>query len=119
MYTPREPHDRYDYKRGITYRTEGRRTFINWSPQMLYWLRRYFATTLNDELAGQLGVSKRTMLRKAAELNLTKDKKWLTDVWNERRLMAHASAKRKGYPGCFKPGCKVGEKYWFKKKEQL
>lgn len=79
-------------------------TRIFWSPTMLDYLRRNFATTLNEELAEWLGVSQRTMLRKARELGLEKDAKWLREIWEERRRMALAANKRKGYPGCFRKG---------------
>jgi len=79
-------------------------TRIFWNTEMLDYLRRHFPTTLNDELAGCLGVSPRTMIRKARELGLEKDPKWLAEVWEERRKMAHVIAKKKGYPGGFKKG---------------
>lgn len=71
---------------------------------MTDFLKVNFARTLNEDLAGCLGVSPRTVIRKARELGFTKDKSWLAGIWNERRLMAHAEAKRKGYPGSFKKG---------------
>ena len=77
---------------------------IHWSAQMLDYLRRHFATTMNDELAGCLGVSPRTMIRKARELGLEKDPAWLRDVWEERRRWAHIESRRKGYPGTFRKG---------------
>lgn len=77
---------------------------IYWSTSMLDYLRRHYPTTLNEELAGCLGVSQRTMIRKARELGLEKDPEWLSEVWEERRKMAHIIAKKKGYPGGFKKG---------------
>lgn len=94
--------------------TNGHSTTIFWSPDMISTIRRYFATTFNDELAGILGVSPRTMLRKARELGLQKDKFWLLNVWNERRKWANSSSRRKGYPGAFKPGNEIGKEYRFK-----
>ena len=85
---------------------------------MLSLIRREFPTTLNEELAGMLGVSLRTMLRKAKELGLTKDKQWLAKIWDERRAWALAAARRKGYPGCFKPGNEIGKEYRFKPKNK-
>ena len=38
---------------------------IYWSTSMLDYLRKHYPTTLNEELAGCLGVSQRTMIRKA------------------------------------------------------
>lgn len=77
---------------------------IYWSTSMLDYLRKHYPTTLNEELAGCLGVSQRTMIRKARELGLEKDPEWLAAVWDERRQLAHVISKRKGYPGGFKKG---------------
>jgi hypothetical protein len=78
---------------GVFYDPETRRLYehrgygrsIHWSQQMLDDLRRLYPTTLNDVLAGFLGVSPRTMIRKARSLGLQKDPTWLLSVWNERR----------------------------------
>ena len=77
---------------------------IYWSTSMLDYLRKHYPTTLNEELAGCLGVSQRTMIRKARELGLEKDPEWLAAVWDERRKLVHVISKRKGYPGGFKKG---------------
>ena len=106
-------------------------TRIFWNTSMLDYLRRHFPTTLNEELAECLGVSPRTMIRKARELGLEKDPKWLADVWEERRQLAHIISKRKGYPGGFqkgqranpagefKPGRKPSDEELAKKSEQM
>ena len=85
---------------------KGRSTSIYWDGNMLAMLRRYFPNTLNDELAEILGVSKRTMIRKARELGLEKDPHWLKGVWDDLRIKAHSASKEKGYPGAFKKGRK-------------
>lgn len=95
---------------------KGTSTRIFWSPSMIAYLRRHYSTTKNEELAEELGISSRTIIRKARELNLWKDKDWLSGIWDEHRIMARAESKRKGYPGAFKPGCTAGKKYWFKRK---
>jgi len=71
---------------------------------MLDYLRQHFATTLNEELASCIGVSQRTMSRKARELGLKKNPEFLDAVLGEHRKMAHVAHKRKGYPGSFKKG---------------
>lgn len=109
---------RYSPKKGRLMEIDGRARRIYWSGDMLSLLRREFPTTINEELAGMLGVSLRTIIRKARELGLTKDPKWLADVWNERRFWANAVAKKKGYPGCFQPGNQIGKEHRFKKKEE-
>ena len=83
---------------------EGYATRIFWNTAMLDYLRRHYPTTLNEELAGCLGVSLRTLVRKARELGLVKDPAWLTAVWNERLYLANAAYRRKGNPGGFKKG---------------
>lgn len=89
---------------GRIYEHRGYSRRLFWSPQMIHELRTMYPTTLNDELAGLLGVSVRTMIRKARELGIEKDQRWLSEVWEERRLMAHAASKCLGYPGGFQKG---------------
>lgn len=79
-------------------------TRIFWNQQMLDILKRNYATMLNEELAGLLGVSQRTVIRKAREFGLSKDKRWLDGIWHERRLMAIASTKINGNAGCIRIG---------------
>lgn len=79
-------------------------TRIFWSKQMLDDLSRLYPITLNDELAGYLGVSPRTMIRKARELGIYKDPDWLNNIFNQRRKWAQMAARRKGYPGGFRKG---------------
>ena len=109
----------HDPKTGRTWQHEGYATRIYWSTAMLDYLRRHFPTTLNDELAECLGVSPRTMIRKARELGLEKDPVWLRQVWEERRMMAHVVSRRKGYPGGFEKGRRYNPDGEFKKGHQL
>jgi len=94
----------YNPKLGRIVNHQGYSTSIHWSTSMLDYLRRHFPTTLNEELAGCLGVSVRTMIRKARELGLQKDPVWLRQVWEERRKMGHIRRKRMGWPGAFQKG---------------
>lgn len=105
----------YDQKKGRVMEHKGYSVHIYWSPSMLDYLRRHFPTTLNEELAGCLGVSQRTMSRKARELGLQKDEAWLRQVWEERRRLAHVISKRKGYPGSFVKGVRHSPDTEFKK----
>lgn len=77
---------------------------LYWNKQMIDYLKRHFATTLNDDLAEFIGVSKSSMIRKARELRLKKDPEWLRKVFKERANWAHIAHKRKGYPGRFPKG---------------
>ena len=100
----RKPDGLYINSEGRVMEHKGYATRIYWNGNMISFLRMHFATTLNEELAECIGVSQRTMIRKARELGLKKNQEWLHKVWNERRVLAHAISKKKGYPGCFKKG---------------
>lgn len=76
---------------------------IHWSGNMLSILRREFPRTKNEELAEMLGVSSRTVIRKARELGIEKDVDFVRSVWNENRLMAQV-ASRKSEKSGFKKG---------------
>lgn len=93
-----------DQDSGRVWEHKGYSKRIYWTGQMLSDLRAFFATTKNEELAGMLGVSPRTVVRKARELGLEKDADWLHGVWDEHRVMAHAESRSKGYPGTFRKG---------------
>ena len=103
-----------DMATGRMYEHRGYARKIFWNRQMLDDLRRLFPTTLNEELAACLGVSPRTMIRKARELGLQKDPIWLAKVWEQRRQWAHMESRRKGYPGGFKPGVRNNPETEFK-----
>ena len=105
----------YSDKNGRIVEHEGYAVSIHWSASMLDYLRRHFPTTLNDELAGCLCVSKRTLIRKARELGLAKDEAWLHGIWEERRQLARAVSKQKGFPGGFKKGVRSNPSGEFKK----
>lgn len=94
----------YSEKAGRIVEREGRAIRIFWNKTMLDYLRSHFATTKNEELAEWLGVSWRTVIRKARELGLQKDPEWLSGVWDERRMMAQVVHRLKGFPGGFKKG---------------
>lgn len=98
---------------------KGCSTRIFWSGNMLSLLERYYPTTKNEEVAEIIEVSSRTLIRKARELGLSKDPDWLKGIYNFNRRDAQAESKRRGYPGAFKLGNKIGEKYRFKKKTEL
>lgn len=94
-------------------------TRIFWNQQMLQYLQQNFATMLNSELAEWLGVSQRTVIRKARELGLEKDAGWLRDIWAERRMMAVASTKTNGNAGLFRKGQHASPETEFKKGHTL
>lgn len=55
-------------------------TSIYWTGNMISDLKRNYANTKNKDLAELLGVSMRTINRKAKELGLVKDKAWMIEV---------------------------------------
>lgn len=94
----------YDRDTGKLWMRKGRGRSLVWTSQMLSDMRRLFARTKNDELAGILGVGVRTMVRKARELGLEKDGEWLRTIWKENVRMAHMMSRALGYPGGIKKG---------------
>lgn len=74
---------------------------IFWSENMLSILRRYYPNTKNEEIAGMLGVSPRTVVRKARELHLVKSREFIASMSREHLLLANARSKELGYPGGF------------------
>lgn len=107
----------YSPKMGRVVTRDHYATRIFWNKDMLDFLKDNFATMLNEELAGCLGVSKRTMIRKARKLGLRKDTAWLSAIYDERRMMAHAVSKKLGYPGSFQKGQHASPATEYKKKE--
>ena len=79
-------------------------TRIYWSSSMLQHLRRHFATTTNADLAIDLGVSVRTLIRKARELGLAKSPEWFSDVSRQHCRVMHAINKIHGNSGMFRKG---------------
>ena len=94
----------YDRDTGKLWLRKGRGRSLVWTSQMLSDMRRLFPTTKNDELAGVLGLAVRTVVRKAREMGLEKDKEWLRTIWKENVRMGHMMSRAKGYPGRIMPG---------------
>lgn len=94
----------FDEKTGRVYSHDGYSKRIAWSRQMVDDLCSMFPVTKNDELAGILGVSPRTMIRKARDLGLQKDKTWLLKQWEDNRFTACYVARKMGYPGHIRKG---------------
>ena len=105
----------YDNESGRVYEHNGYSKRIFWSAKMLEDLRKMYPTTLNEELSGYLGVSIRTMIRKARQLGLEKDGKWLSNIWDQNRRMAHFESRRMGFPGGFQKGVHSNPSGEFKK----
>lgn len=110
---------RHDPATGRTTIKNGYSVRIYWSAQMISDLKRLFPTTTNDELVGLLSVSKSSIARKARELGLRKDDKWLHSIWDDNRRYGNYVAKQLGYPGSFRERTDAGAAYRFKKGHQL
>jgi len=95
---------------------ENRRTAgIKWSPEMLVIITEKFAITFNKDLAKELGVGWRTLVRKARELNLEKETNFLDnnrDKISQLATSAKPANPMKGVKGWTVPG---GEKHQFQK----
>ena len=110
---------RYDPGTGRTIDKKGLARRIHWSGQMLSDLRRMFPTEPNKEVAEYVGVSVRTLIRKARELGLRKDPDWLHQMWEDNRRLAHFVSRARGYPGGFQERPESGAHTRLKKGHQL
>lgn len=109
----------HDSTTGRTIEKEGMARRIYWNRRMLDDLTRLFPTTKNEDMADILGVSIRTLIRKARELGLQKEPVWLRGVWEDHRRLARFMSRLKGYPGGFQERPDAGASYRFKKGHQL
>lgn len=76
---------------------------IHWNNDMLYMLRKYYPITDSNEVADMCGVSLRTVIRKAKELSIKKNPRWIIEK-NRRGLFFAKIANKKGNTGQFKKG---------------
>lgn len=86
---------------------------IEWTPDMLETLKKEFPTSYNAELSNALGVSPRSLIRKARELGLDKELGFLDKRRPEigaMAKMARGTNVTKGQKGWSVPG---GEAYRF------
>lgn len=70
----------FDESKGLYMEHEGFSTRISWSGNMISILKRHYPTSYNEELAELIGVSPRTLCRKAKELGISKDPNWMREV---------------------------------------
>lgn len=94
----------YNAKCGRIVEHNGRSTRIFWSKDMLDMLREYYPNTRNQEVVEMLGVSQRTMIRKARELGLQKEKDFVHGVWDENRKLAILTNKVRRNSGMISKG---------------
>lgn len=94
----------YSHEKGRLLNHQGRCTSIYWSGDMLSIIRNYFPNTKNEEVAGMCGVSQSTLIRKARQLGLRKDKEFVHRVWRENVKLAILKSKIKPNRGAIKKG---------------
>ena len=92
---------------------------IYWSTQMIDDLKRLYPTTKNEDMADILGVSVRTLIRKARELGIWKSPEWQHAITMKHQKMASFEHARLGHPSCFKKGEHYCPENEFKKGHQL
>ena len=88
---------------------------VIWTDDMLKTLKSEFPNSFNRDLATKLGVSMRTLIRKARELNIDKEDMFLEsrrEQITELARKAHPGQPTKGLKGWSVPG---GEEFRFKK----
>lgn len=73
---------------------KGRSTRIHWSGNMISILKRYFPVTRTEEVASMIGVSPRTVIRKARELGLVKDPSFMYSVCTGNQVLAWVASVR-------------------------
>lgn len=74
---------------------QGRKKTIYWTGNMLSDLKRYFPTTKNAELAEMIGVSQRTLIRKARELGISKDEQWQKEQSRKNGFFGYLGCKNR------------------------
>lgn len=93
-----------------------RSTKIHWSPYMIERLANKYATTKNEDLAIDLNVSPRTVIRKARELGLEKDRGWMQAHARKNCQTMRILNKCCGNSGQIKKGEHKSPKTEFKKR---
>ena len=96
----------YSEEHGRTMVRKGASLGYYWSPAMITYLRRNYATTKNEDLCEWLGMGEQAVRKKAKELGLTKDKEWLANLHRQSLLFASSRNKKLGYPGRWGTGTK-------------
>ena len=91
-------------------------TKIHWSLYMIERLTNKYATTKNEDLAIDLNVSPRTVIRKARELGLEKDRGWMQAHARKNCQTMRILNKCCGNSGQIKKGEHKSPKTEFKKR---
>lgn len=109
----------YHDERGRLLEHKGGGTRLHWSGYMVEKLKRLYPTTKNDDLAIEFDMSVRTIVRKARELGLEKDREWMLEQKRQNcRLMRVINLCHGGNSGQFKKGQHASPNTEFKKKSR-
>ena len=68
---------------------------IFWNGNMLSELKRYYPNTSNRDMVDLLGVSERTIVRKARELGLEKSEEYVSKVNKGKSFLAHMEKRKR------------------------
>lgn len=109
----------FDQRMGRAVEHRGSSVRIHWSEPMLHYLRTHFATAKNEDIAIHLGVSLRTMIRKARELGLQKSPSLMHHYSMTHCRTMQLINKFHRNSGMFQPGQHACPEHEFKKKIQL
>ena len=104
----------YELSFPVVAKPKRRTAGIEWTDEMIEIITSKFATSFNRDLADELGVGVRTVIRKARELGLEKEAGFLEKNRREISQMAKEARRpnpTKGQKGWSVPG---SEKYRFK-----
>ena len=69
--------------------------YIFWNGNMLSDLKRYYPNTSNRDMVELLGVSERTIVRKARELGLEKSEEYVSKVNKGKSFLAHMEKRKR------------------------
>lgn len=93
-----------DQRTGRLYEHKGLSRRIYWNTRMVDDMKRLYATTKNEDLADIVGVSQRTLIRKARELGLEKDPAWQHGNTMRHLKMAKLTNDIRGIKSPFEKG---------------
>jgi hypothetical protein len=106
----RKKPDGLTYIKGRVMVHEGYSHTIYWSDDTKKKFQRLFPYTKNEDLAIEFDCSARTISRKARQMGLEKDPKWLHKVWDANRKLTYHNPNQD-----LTNFLEAGKKYQFKK----
>lgn len=110
---------RKDPRTGLLWEHHGHSKRIHWSPPMVEKMRRLFPWATNEDLAVELGVSQRTVIRKARELGLSKHPDFMRKKSLKGCEMMRFINKYIGNKGQFAKGCTPWNKKTKPEKQEI